>query len=98
MKVGFKQEIGMKGIHSSSRNNARDTSFSDMLRYIIVSIGTDLRSALIDKVFIKEALNIIKFRCAQYFGTYRGNHDHRSLSLRKKEDYYYPSRRKVKKW
>ena len=72
-------------------------SFSDMLRYIIVSIGTDLRSALIDKVFIKEALNIIKFRCAQYFGTYRGNHYHRSLSLRKKEDNYYPSRRNVKK-
>ena len=64
----------------------------DMIRYIGVSVVLDLQSALRDKSFMKEALSIVKFRVAQYVGTYSGNHDHRELSKKRKENYFYPNK------
>ena len=64
----------------------------DMIRYIGVSVVLDLQSALRDKSFMKEALSIVKFRVAQYAGTYSGNHDHRELSKKRKENYFYPNK------
>lgn len=67
-------------------------SLMDMLRYIWVSIISDGRAAARQKCFIKECVGIAKFRVAQYTGTYRGNHEHRALSKRRKENYFYPTK------
>jgi glycosyltransferase involved in cell wall biosynthesis len=63
----------------------------DMARYLIASIFSDFKSAFEEKCFFNECLGIIKFRFAQYSGTYRGNHEHRTLSKRRKENYFYPT-------
>jgi glycosyltransferase involved in cell wall biosynthesis len=67
-------------------------SLLDMTRYICASIISDIQAAFYDRCFMKELLGIIKFRIAQYFGTYRGNHDNRMLSKRRKENYFYPNK------
>lgn len=65
-------------------------SFADMIRYIISAIISDLRAASKDKILLKELFSIIKFRIAQYTGTYKGNKLHKTLSNKRKESYYYP--------
>jgi len=68
-------------------------SFVDAIRYIFASIILDLKDALQDGCFLKEFLSVISFRFAQFSGAYRGNHSHRELSKRKKENYYYPNKK-----
>jgi rhamnosyltransferase len=63
----------------------------DMIRYVWASVISDAQAAVKDLCFIKEIFGIVKFRVAQYTGTYRGNHDHRELSKKRKENYYYPN-------
>jgi len=65
-------------------------SLFDAARYIFTSIFSDLSQAYKEKIFLKEFLQVIKFRLAQYSGTYRGNHFIREISREKKEKYYYP--------
>ncbi|RLA51493.1 MAG: glycosyl transferase family 2 [Gammaproteobacteria bacterium] len=67
-------------------------SFLDMLRYLVVSVAADFSSALAEKCFLRESVDIVKFRIAQYWGAYRGNHEHRQLSRKRKENYYYPNK------
>ena len=62
----------------------------DMLRYIFVGIINDAVQAVRQKVFLSEIVGIVRFRVAQYFGTYRGNHLHRTVSRERKENYFYP--------
>ena len=64
----------------------------DMIRYIWTSVISDTRAAIKDGCFAEEVLSIVKFRIAQYTGTYRGNHDHRKLSEKRKENYFYPNK------
>ena len=66
-------------------------TFFDFIRYILISIGGDVRVAIKEKCLIKEFFPIIKFRLAQYIGTYKGNHSHVIVSKRRKENYYYPT-------
>ncbi len=66
--------------------------FFDMIRYIFVSIISDSRSAIVEGCFLKQIFGIIAFRIAQYYGSYRGNHDHRELSKKRRENYFYPSK------
>ena len=68
-------------------------SFYDMLRYICVGIYTDAKIAIFNKCFFKEILDIIKFRLAQFSGSYRGNHTDRELSKERKEIYFYPNKK-----
>ena len=68
-------------------------SFLDMIRYIWISIISDSKDALKEKIFLREFFGIIKFRIAQYSVAYRGNHEHRSISKRRKENYFYPSKK-----
>ena len=63
----------------------------DMIRYILVSIIHDAKAAINENLFFKEIIGIIKFRFAQYTGTYRGNHENRNLSKKRKENYFYPA-------
>lgn len=66
--------------------------FFDMLRYIWVSVISDCKTAVTEGGFTKEFKGIIKFRIAQFTGSYRGNHDHRALSKKRKENYFYPAK------
>lgn len=66
--------------------------FFDMLRYIWVSIISDSKAAAFEGCFVKEFIGIIKFRFAQFTGSFRGNHEHRALSKKRKENYFYPSK------
>ena len=63
----------------------------DMIRYIWASVIFDAQAAVKDGIFLKEIAEIVKFRIAQYTGTYRGNHEHRNLSKKRKENYFYPA-------
>lgn len=65
-------------------------SFMDMLRYICVGIIKDIKSAYSQKVLTKEIMSIVMFRCAQYYGAYLGNKNHRKLSQEMKYKYFYP--------
>tara|TARA_B100001057_G_scaffold497660_1_gene602396 strand:- start:1482 stop:2378 length:897 start_codon:yes stop_codon:yes gene_type:complete len=63
----------------------------DMCRYICAAIISDISAAIKEGCFLKEVFGITKFRIAQYTGAYRGNHEHRELSKKRKENYFYPN-------
>jgi len=63
----------------------------DLVRYIISSIWLDFRAAKREKVLLKYFYEIIAYRFWQYWGAYQGNHEHRELSHRQKEIYFYPN-------
>ena len=67
--------------------------FFDMLRYIWVSVISDCKASVAEGSFNKEFTGIVKFRIAQFTGSYRGNHDHRVLSRERKENYFYPAKK-----
>ena len=70
-----------------------NVSLFDAFRYGVSGVMSDLSEALMARRTLREIVPIIKFRAAQYWGTYRGNHEHRKLSRKRKENYYYPARR-----
>jgi glycosyltransferase involved in cell wall biosynthesis len=65
-------------------------SFLDFIRYYISSVLSDLSSALREKVFLRKTGEIFMFRLMQFWGTYKGNHEHRKLSASRKRNYFYP--------
>lgn len=65
-------------------------TFFDALKFIFIGIVKDFKSALSKKVFLKNFLEIIMFRLAQYVGTYIGNQKQRKISKEMKQKYYYP--------
>ena len=65
-------------------------SLIDFLRYVASSILLDLGAALQSKRFLQVAPEVVMYRIAQYWGSYRGNHYHRQLSRQRKERYFYP--------
>lgn len=66
--------------------------FVDMLRYVWVSVISDSKAAVSEGCFIREFIGIIKFRIAQFVGSYRGNHENRELSKKRRENYFYPAK------
>ena len=62
----------------------------DMLRYFLSAVLLDCGSAAQEKMFLNKFVEIVMFRMMQYWGTYRGNHEHRELSRKMKEEYFYP--------
>lgn len=66
-------------------------SFIDTVRYLLAAVLGDFSKAISKGKFRKEFFNILSFRFAQYWGTYRGNHELRLLSKEKKESYFYPN-------
>lgn len=64
--------------------------FGDFLRYTLAGIMHDWGEALDQRVFWKEAGNIVMFRFNQYWGSYQGNNNHRKLSQARKDRYFYP--------
>lgn len=65
-------------------------TLGDLARYVSSSILLDLGEALRQKEFGRRVGEIVAYRCAQYWGAYRGNHVHRRLSSESKERYFYP--------
>jgi len=64
--------------------------FGDFLRYTTSGILFDWAEAVNQKVFWKQAGKIVMFRTMQFWGTYKGNNNHRRLSQARKEAYFYP--------
>jgi len=65
-------------------------TFLDFMRYVAAGVMFDFSRALQDRAFLKYAGEIVLFRVMQYWGTYCGSNEHRQLSFRRKEAYFYP--------
>ena len=65
-------------------------SFFDFLRYLFTSIFYDILASIKYKIFIKTFFEIIYYRTAQYWGSYKGNHLNRLISKKIKDQYFYP--------
>jgi L-ascorbate metabolism protein UlaG (beta-lactamase superfamily)/glycosyltransferase involved in cell wall biosynthesis len=65
-------------------------SLFDTLRYITSSILNDWVCAWRENVWKIKAIEIIYYRWNQFFGAYKGNHEHRKFSRKEKEKYYFP--------
>ena len=63
----------------------------DMLRYTVTSIAMDWRSALRHGQFTRSWRSTVLYRINQYIGSYKGNHEHRKLSQKQKDHFFYPS-------
>ena len=64
--------------------------FGDFIRYWASAMLFDMGVALEARVLLKVFGQIAAFRFAQFWGAYRGNHEHRQLSRRMRERYFYP--------
>ena len=65
-------------------------SLWDVVRYVTAGVLHDAVSAWNKGVLLREIIGIVRFRVAQFSGTYKGNHLHREISRQKKETYFYP--------
>ena len=65
-------------------------SFLDFIRYFITSVYFDSIIALKKSIYYRNIYEIIYFRSAQYWGSFKGNHFSRSISRKIKEEYFYP--------
>jgi len=62
----------------------------DFVRYFTSAVLLDFGAALQERQLMRNALEIVAYRLMQYWGTYRGNHEHRKLSQAMKDRYFYP--------
>lgn len=81
----FREALVMRDILPSIHFN-----FLDLASCIATGVAHDLATAARARRLWKEAIGIFGFRFMQYWGTYRGHNEHRSLSRAEKESYYYP--------
>ena len=65
-------------------------TFPDFILFLLTSILSDFKHAQKDKVLLSQFISIIKFRFAQYWGTYQGNKPSRLNSNLEKNKYFYP--------
>jgi glycosyltransferase involved in cell wall biosynthesis len=65
--------------------------FGDFLRCYCSGVAADVAAATRDHVLSKNLYEILCFRLMQYWGAYRGNHEHRRLSKEMKMRYFYPN-------
>lgn len=62
----------------------------DFVRYFVGGVFHDWRIALRLGLLRENFLEILLFRFMQFSGTYLGNREHRRVSARRKEEYFYP--------
>lgn len=67
-------------------------SLWDFVRYFAIALFHDIVEAARKWALPRLILEIFMFRLMQYWGSYRGNNDHRILSRKNKDRYFYPSR------
>lgn len=65
-------------------------SYYDTIRYILNSIFGDLNQARKEGQLFSKFSEIIKYRYYQYTGSLKGNQQHRVLSHKEKEQYFFP--------
>ena len=68
-------------------------TFLDFLSYFTSAVWLDVRALLRERAApprLRRLPEIVLFRLMQFWGSYRGNHEHRQLSQRRKEAYFYP--------
>lgn len=68
-------------------------TFIDFLSYFSSAVWLDMRALLRERDALprlRHLPEIVLFRLMQFWGSYRGNHEHRQLSQRRKEAYFYP--------
>lgn len=63
----------------------------DVVRYILSSVLMDWKSAMRHGKFMRSAYQIMRYRVAQFTGSYAGNNDHRRMSQSRKETFFYPA-------
>jgi cellulose synthase/poly-beta-1,6-N-acetylglucosamine synthase-like glycosyltransferase len=63
----------------------------DALRYFLARMMGDGSRAISQRKFFSLFAEIFSFRFCQYYGAWKGNHQHRKLSKRGKEKYFYPN-------
>jgi rhamnosyltransferase len=63
----------------------------DALRYGLAGIAGDAAAAFFSRIFWRSISGIVIYRACQYYGVWKGNRNHRQLSRRDKEKYFYPS-------
>jgi GT2 family glycosyltransferase len=81
-----REAIALQKIMPQIQVGLRDTA-----RYIATSILHDLRAARRTRRVLPLLHEILRYRIAQYIGSYAGNHQHRKLSRADKDQYFYPS-------
>lgn len=62
----------------------------DALRYFLAGVLGDASRALSQRELLRRAGGIVAFRFCQYFGAWRGNHEHRSLFPPRKGKVFLP--------
>ncbi len=62
----------------------------DTWRYIFVSVFADMRASSREGVLYENFFDIIRFRTAQYLGSYRGNKLVKAAADARRESYFYP--------
>lgn len=65
-------------------------NLTDFVRYYTSAVLLDLGAAVQERAPARTIPEILSFRLMQFWGSYRGNHEHRKLSRRRKEKYFYP--------
>lgn len=72
-------------------------SLLDLIACYCSGVCTDLVAAAREGCLWRNATDILRFRWMQYWGAYRGNHEHRKLSKEMKMRYFYPNVATVEK-
>lgn len=65
-------------------------TLADFARYYFSAVLLDSGVALQERKHAGTYAEILTFRLMQFWGSYRGNHEHRKLSRQMKEKYFYP--------
>lgn len=65
-------------------------TFGDFMRYFTGGVLHDFGNAMERKSLMSQAREIVMFRLMQFWGTWRGNREHRQISARQREEYFYP--------
>lgn len=65
-------------------------SWTDFVRYVSSAILLDMGAALQQRRLRKVFAEIILYRFMQFWGSYRGSKMQRTLSRRRREEYFYP--------
>jgi rhamnosyltransferase len=88
VKRRFEREaIALQKIMPQIHVSRRDT-----IRYITSSILHDLRHARAQGQARRRCAEILRYRVAQFVGSYLGNHEHRRLSRAEMDHYFYPAK------
>jgi glycosyltransferase involved in cell wall biosynthesis len=67
----------------------------DFLRYFFGGVLHDVRRAASMRLLRRHVVEIVLFRFMQFFGVYLGNQEHRRLSARQKDEYFYPKTKRT---